>query len=269
MLVDNPNGSDQHKVMSDDDVKKLAKKHDIPYWTIVGSIYGSKGVVKVAQKEISTIFKTLPSKQIFSNSLLVRFGKFAIAKLPEFMFKLLSPMHMIREQLKSFELGNEIMLGKPNKVALKLPYWRHNNTDILASSDLSPGKDNCGLLWYAPLMPMKPYSMKEFTQLVREVCPKYHIEPFITFTNLKHDCVDSTIPIVFDRENPQAVEDAHNCLKELVTKGLKKGFVPYRLNIDQQQELLDKNSDFWQTTAQLKAVLDPNKVLSPGRYNPT
>jgi 4-cresol dehydrogenase (hydroxylating) len=41
------------------------------------------------------------------------------------------------------------------------------------------------------------------------------------------------------------------------------------LNIDQQQYLLDKNSDFWQTTAQLKAVLDPNKVLSPGRYNPT
>ena len=269
MLADNPNGSDQHKVMSDNDVGKLAKKHDIPYWTIVGSIYGSEGVVKIAQQEISNIFKALPSKQIFSNSFIVRFGKFVIANLPELAFKLITPLHMIKEQLKSFELGNEIMLGKPNKVALKLPYWRHKNTNILASFELSPGKDNCGLLWYAPLMPMKPCAMKEFTQLVREVCPKYHIEPFITFTNLKHDCVDSTIPIVFDRENPQAVADAHNCLKELVTKGLKKGFVPYRLNIDQQQYLLDKNSDFWQTTAQLKAVLDPNKVLSPGRYNPT
>ena len=116
---------------------------------------------------------------------------------------------------------------------------------------------------------MKAEAMKEFAKLVREVCPKYNIEPFITFTNLKHDCVDSTIPIVFDRENHQAVIDAHNCLKELVAQGLKKGFVPYRLNIDQQQTLLDKNSDFWQTSNQLKAVLDPNKILSPGRYNPT
>ncbi len=268
MFADNPNGSNQHKVMSDHDVNKLAKQHDIPAWTIVGSIYGSMGVAKVAQKEISAIFKALPAKQIFSNSLLVRAGKFFIGNTPELFFKLIPPLQMIREQLKSFDLGNEIMLGKPNKVALKLPYWRHNDNNILSNSNLSPGKDNCGLLWYAPLVTMKPAAMKDFTRFIRNTCPKYHIEPFITFTNLKHDCVDSTIPIVFDRENAQAVEDAHNCLQELVSEGLKKGFVPYRLNIDQQQSLLNKSSDFWQTTNQLKMVLDPNKILSPGRYNP-
>tara|TARA_R110000737_G_scaffold123378_1_gene155397 strand:- start:1899 stop:3566 length:1668 start_codon:yes stop_codon:yes gene_type:complete len=269
MFADNPNGRDQHKVMSENDVARLAQKHNIPCWTIVGSIYGSKGVVKAVQKEISKIFKALPSKQIFSNSILVRSGKFIIYNFPEFIFRRVPPLNMLREQLKSFDLGNEIMLGKPNKVALKLPYWRHKNTNILASGNLSPGKDNCGLLWYAPIITMKAEAMKEFSQLVRDVCPKYNIEPFITFTNLKHDCVDSTIPIVFDRENHQAVVDAHNCLKELVAQGLKKGFVPYRLNIDQQQTLLDKNSDFWQTSNQLKTVLDPNRILSPGRYNPT
>ena len=269
MFADNPNGRDQHKVMSENDVARLAQKHNIPSWTIVGSIYGSKGVVKVVQKEISNIFKALPSKQVFSNSILVRSGKFIIYNFPEFIFRLVPPLHMLREQLKSFDLGNEIMLGKPNKVALKLPYWRHKNSNILANGNLSPGKDNCGLLWYAPIITMKAESMKEFSQLVRDICPKYNIEPFITFTNLKHDCVDSTIPIVFDRENHQAVLDAHNCLKELVAQGVKKGFIPYRLNIDQQQTLLDKNSDFWQTSNQLKTVLDPNRILSPGRYNPT
>ncbi|HBY86870.1 MAG TPA: FAD-binding oxidoreductase, partial [Colwellia sp.] len=99
-------------------------------------------------------------------------------------------------------------------------------------------------------------------------CPKYNIEPFITFTNLKHDCVDSTIPIVFDLSNPQAVTDAHNCLKALVTEGLKKGFVPYRLNIDQQQWLLNKDTDFWQTVNKIKSSLDPYNILSQGRYNP-
>lgn len=269
MFAENPNGRNQHKVMSESDIENLAKKHDIACWTIVGSIYGSKGVVKAAQKEISHIFKALHGKQIFSNSLLVRCGKNIIYNFPEFVFKHVSPLYMLREQLRSFDLGNEIMLGKPNKVALKLPYWRHKDNNILSTAALSPGRDNCGLLWYAPLITMKADAMKEFSKLVREVCPKYNIEPFITFTNLKHDCVDSTIPIVFDRENFQAVVDAHNCLTELVAEGLKKGFVPYRLNIDQQQHLLDKHSDFWQTTNQLKAVLDPNKILSPGRYNPT
>lgn len=268
MFAENPNGNNQHQVMSDDDVTRLAKKHDIPNWTIVGSIYGSKGVAKTAQKEISKIFNALSGKQIFSSSLIVRAGKLFIYNTPEFLFKLAPPLAMIREQLRSFDLGNEIMLGKPNKVALKLPYWRHSDNNILSRSSLSPGKDKCGLLWYAPLVPMKPEAMKDFTAFIRNTCPKYQIEPFITFTNLKHDCVDSTIPIVFDQDNEQAVRDAHSCLDELVSEGLKKGFVPYRLNIDQQQNLLKKESDFWQTTNELKKVLDPNRVLSPGRYNP-
>ena len=54
----------------------------------------------------------------------------------------------------------------------------------------------------------------------------------------------------------------------LVEEGLKKGFVPYRLNVDQQQWLLNKDSDFWQTVNQLKSSLDPNNILSQGRYNP-
>jgi 4-cresol dehydrogenase (hydroxylating) len=115
---------------------------------------------------------------------------------------------------------------------------------------------------------MKANKVREFVTFVRTTCPEYNIEPFITFTNLKHDCVDSTIPIVFDLSNPQAVKDAHNCLTALVEGGLKKGFVPYRLNIDQQQGLLNKDSHFWQTVDQLKICLDPNHILSMGRYNP-
>jgi 4-cresol dehydrogenase (hydroxylating) len=161
------------------------------------------------------------------------------------------------------------MLGKPNQVALKSAYWRHKETEVLDKNNLSPGQNGCGLLWYSPLVVMKAEKMREFVTLVREICPKFNIEPFITFTNLKHDCVDSTIPIVFDLNNPQAVTDAHNCLRELVKEGLKIGFVPYRLNIDQQQWLLNKDSDFWQTVNKIKKSLDPNNILSQGRYNPT
>ncbi len=160
------------------------------------------------------------------------------------------------------------MLGKPNRVALKLAYWRHADISQFNGNYINPAKDKCGLLWYAPLIPMKPKAMKNFVNFIRQTCPKYNIEPFITFTNLRHDCVDSTIPITFDSTNPEAVNDAHNCLRELVEKGLALGYVPYRLNIDQQQWLLDKNTPFWKTVNQLKSVLDPQNILSPGRYNP-
>ena len=268
MFAKNPGGNETHQLMKDCEISKLAKVQQAASWTVVGSIYGSKSVVKAVKSEINTIFKTIPCKRIYSNSPTIIIANKIIDALPNWLIKAVPLLTMASEQLSSFNKGKEIMLGKPNKVALKLAYWRHKEAESFLKQSLSPGNDGCGLLWYAPLITMKADKMREFVNFVRETCPKYNIEPFITFTNLKHDCVDSTIPIVFDLSNPIAVNDAHNCLKELVIKGMKKGFVPYRLNIDQQQWLLNKDSDFWQTVDQLKNVLDSNNILSQGRYNP-
>ena len=102
--------------------------------------------------------------------------------------------------------------------------------------------------------------VERYVSFIKATCPQYNIEPFITFTNLRHDCIDST--------NPEAVKDAHDCLKELVLEELKQGWVPYRLNKDQQQWLLDKEKPFWKAVQLLQAAFDPNNILSPGRYNP-
>ncbi|OUR80588.1 FAD-binding oxidoreductase [Colwellia psychrerythraea] len=267
MFAENPNPG-EHKVMSSADIDKLSKAQQTPSWTIMGSIYGSKGVAKVAKSEIKSIFKTLPCRQIYSDSPIFPIGNAAINAMPSFFFKLLPILSLVKHQLTSFERGKEIMLGRPNNIALKLAYWRHQNSKQFPADDLSPGRDGCGLLWYAPLITMKPKVMREYVNYIRTICPKFNIEPLITFTNLKHDCVDSTIPILFDLSNPDAVKDAHNCLKELVVEGVKLGYIPYRLNIDQQQWLLDAESEFWKTVNDIKSVVDPNNILSVGRYNP-
>ncbi|AAZ26639.1 FAD-binding protein [Colwellia psychrerythraea] len=267
MFAENPNPG-EHKVMSPTDIAKLSKAQQTPSWTIMGSIYGSNGVAKTVKKEIKRIFKALPCRQIFSDSPIFSIGNAVINTTPNFLFKLAPFLALIKEQLASFERGKEIMLGRPNNIALKLAYWRHKNAKRFPADNLSPGKDGCGVLWYAPLVTMKPNIMREYVDFIRATCPKFNIEPLITFTNLKHDCVDSTIPILFDLSDPDAVKDAHNCLKELVLEGVKLGYIPYRLNIDQQQWLLDANSPFWHTVNDIKSVVDPNNILSMGRYNP-
>jgi 4-cresol dehydrogenase (hydroxylating) len=267
MFADNPTPG-EHKVMSDAAIERLSKEQQTPSWTIMGSIYGTKGISTTAKREIKKIFSKINCRQMYSNSIIFPLGNSAISLSPDFLINSISFIALIKKQLASFELGKEIMLGKPNKMALKLAYWRHKNAKDFKAEDMSPAKDGCGLLWYAPLIVMKPEKMRQYVEFIRATCPKHNIEPLITFTNLKHDCVDSTIPIIFDLSNPVAVQDAHNCLKELVTEGLKLGFVPYRLNIDQQQCLLDAQAPFWQTVNKIKAAVDPADILSLGRYNP-
>jgi hypothetical protein len=261
MVAENPQGTGNHVVMTEKQVEYIAKKYNVPEWTIVGTIYGTEKVAKAAKKDVKAIAKRKVDQILFSSSLLIKLGKFATRHLK------LKVLESAKTQLEKLSAGIEVMQGKPSQVALPLAYWRNPRMKPDKSRIMNPAKDGCGLLWYAPLVPAKADAMKQFIDMIRTITPKYNIEPMITFTNLSGISTDSTIPIVFDRENPQAVKDAHDCLDALVAEGLKYGFIPYRLNIKQQQTL-NADSTFWKTAGKIAHALDPKGIISPDRYNP-
>jgi len=262
MTSENPNGRETHKNMSNEQVLNLANKSQLPEWMVVGSIYGNQDIINAVKKQIRKKAKHIGSI-FFSNSLLMKFAYFFFA-LPLPKTRLIENLRL---QLHSMKEGTDIMLGKPNQVALPLAYWRNPAKSADKRQALNPAKDQCGLLWYAPLLPMKAEKLTAFVNLIRSVTPKYGIEPLITFTNLRHDCIDSTVPIVFNLEDEEAVKAAHLCLEELILSGNQLGFTPYRLSIGQQQAL-DASHIFWKTNKLIKASLDPNNIISPLRYAP-
>jgi 4-cresol dehydrogenase (hydroxylating) len=247
--------------MSEQQVTDIANKNQLPYWLVVGSVYGDTEIVRATKKAFKRKAKTIGSV-LFSDSKRIKIATHILKLMPK-----VAVVKKIGLQLASLQEGTDIMLGIPNQVALPLPYWRNPRVRPNKLKELSPAKDNCGLLWYAPLIRMTASSLNTFVRFVRETTPKYGIEPLITFTNLKHDCVDSTVPIVFDLHQPEQIKNAHDCLNELIQKGANYGFVPYRLDVKQQENLNEKHM-FWQTTNVIKEAFDPNRVLSPGRYNP-
>ncbi|MCV2886013.1 FAD-dependent oxidoreductase [Aestuariibacter sp. AA17] len=264
MTADNPNPADIHRVMTSEQVSKIEKEHGTPEWMIIGTIYGNKRVVDASEKEIKKMARGTGSI-IFSSSPLLSLAN-QLTKAP--FLKSLSVVKKVKGQLDALEEGQELMLGKPNQLALKLAYWRNAYCTPDKTKSLLPDKDKCGLLWYAPLIPMCADKIDEYVAMIRDITPKYGVEPLITFTNLRHDCIDSTVPILFNLEDPEAVDQSKACLEELVSVGRQKGFVPYRLNIEQQASLLDKNAIYWQAVDNIKSSLDPNRIISPGRYNP-
>lgn len=258
----NPNGPSNHQVMSESQIASLAKQNQLPEWMVVGSIYGSNKVVQAIKADIQRHVGKIGSIY-FSDSFLMVFAK-KILSLPLPNLKIIST---IRKQLQSMQEGADIMLGIPNQVALPLAYWRNPRISGNKDTHLNPANDGCGLLWYAPLIPMHEESLEKFIVFIRTTCPQFGIEPLITFTNLRHDCIDATVPLVFDLENSIAVNQAHECLNKLIDEGKKFGFVPYRLSAEQQSKL-DFSPVYWQTVKMIKETLDPNNILNPGRYCP-
>jgi hypothetical protein len=216
-------------------------------------------MVKAAQKEIRAALKGVASRLLFlsqdnANTLL------ALSRwVPG------SAGRRLSSTASTLASSMELVLGRPNETALPLAYWR--NPRPPGDGPRDPARDGCGLIWYAPLVPMRGAGARAYVQMVREITRRHGIEPLLTFTSLSDKLFDSTVPLLFDRNSPAAVAAAQACYRELIAAGRERGWFPYRLAVDAMPELQGWLDDSARLHARLRREFDPHDLLAPGRYH--
>lgn len=247
-------------VLPADEVAKMAQQHGIAAWNGVGAIYANKDMVKAARRSLRRLLGPVTDRLVFVNARRVNLARRLARLMPKpFSTRIGSLADTLGGAL-------EIMHGRPNDVALALAYWRSGQQPQPGVAK-NPARDGCGLLWFAPLVPMRGKDARRFVDMVERICPAYGINPLVTLTTINDRCFDSTVPLLFDRNDPAATERAAACYQALLNAGQQEGFLPYRLNID-AMGLMENNSVFSTLSSQLKSALDPHHLLSPGRYVP-
>jgi 4-cresol dehydrogenase (hydroxylating) len=58
------------------------------------------------------------------------------------------------------------------------------------------------------------------------------------------------------------------CYRELFDAVMKAGYVPYRVGLQSMAGLDDGGDSYWRVAARIKAALDPQGIIAPGRYQP-
>ncbi|HEU4508558.1 MAG TPA: FAD-binding oxidoreductase [Pyrinomonadaceae bacterium] len=159
----------------------------------------------------------------------------------------------------------EIVDGVPSTVALPLAYAKSGKA--ADDADLNPARDGCGLFWYAPIVPMRRGVVEQFIEFAERTCSKHRLLAPITLTALSPRCYASTIPLLFDRSDPNAERRARMCFEELYEEGLTRGFVPYRIGSQFMPALACNGASVGPVVKAIKHALDPNNVLAPGRYS--
>lgn len=239
-------------------VAAMGKQYHVYPWTGFGTLYGTDRLVAAAQKEMKDSLRGIATRLMFvtpARSLqLVGLAKLVPGRFGKGL------QGMTATLAKSLEL----VTGRPNETALPLAYWRNTNTQKGALKN--PGRDGCGLIWYAPLVPMRPADVRAYVSMVKTIAPKYGLEPLITFTTVSDKLFDSTVPLLFDRSRPDQVAAAAACYKELLVTGRANGWFPYRVGVDAMAELVELQSDSKVFHERLRKDLDPHDLLAPGRY---
>lgn len=245
-------------VLPNHEIKALAEKYSVPAWSGVGAIYASKEVAGAAKRVLKRILGPVTDRLIFINRRHVRTAQTIAQYLPGSLSTRLQGM------ADTLSGALEIMHGTPNEVALSLAYWR-SGISPQPGVPKNPARDGCGLIWFAPLVPIRGKDARRYVQMIEEICPQYGINPLITLTTVNDRCFDSTVPLLFDRNNEVATNRAKDCYRALLSVAQKEGFLPYRLHID-TMDILSSGQSTCQLAGILKSAIDPNHVLAPGRY---
>lgn len=238
---------------------KLGRTHNIAPWTGFVSLYGTERVVAAAKLDIGSTLSGIAKRVTFVSPKRIRALRTFARWMPGATGRsFLRRIGLLEETL-------EMVAGRPKSVTLNLAYWRIQNA--LKGPRLDPARDGCGLLWYAPLVPMRAERVRAYINMVKEVTQRSRIEPMVTLTSLNDRLFDSTVPILFDRIDPNAILCARACHSELLAEGRKQGWFPYRLGIEDMDWLASLHPYSSHFTQVLRNSLDPHSIMSPGRYN--
>jgi len=247
-------------LIPDEVVGEMSRSREIGQWTVYGTLYGTRGMVSAAQPEIKRLLKPLSRRLLFVSRSMTNSMRKVAARLPSRLRQRYGPA------AETLAASLELVEGTPNETALPLAYWISGKRPS-DGTELDPARDGSGLIWYSPLVPMRPEMVRRYIDFLVPTMRKYSLEPLVTLTSLSERCFDSSVPLLFDRSSAAATQRAQACYRALLESGRQLGFMPYRVHVDAMDWLTGQPSMHWELAEQLKRALDPQGIIAPGRYS--
>ncbi len=239
-------------------LRDLATQRKISAWTGLGTLYGSRAAVAGSVKDIRRRLKNCRVWS-FSPEQIKQLQKIQ-DYLPKWGFAAL------RRHFGALVNTLGTVEGYPIVAFLKIAYALDPTAKKL---DLNshPAKDGAGILWYAPLVPFMADEVERYRSVMSKCLTDHGFDPLLAVTSRSSRTLSGTIPLLFDRKNPDDVARAKNCYRALVKTGLENGWPPYRLGVDYMDLIAcPADSPSAQVQQLLKNALDENQVIASGRY---
>ena len=244
--------------LAPEQIERLAHQHQVAPWTGFASLYGTRRSVAAARHAIRQRLRGIASRLLFATPERAQLLRHLAQHVPGALGA------RLQARTQTLVGALELVAGQPNETALALAYWR--SAVARPQGPSNPARDGCGLLWYSPLVPMRAGRVRAYVNMVHHVTERHGLEPLITLTSLNDRLFDSTVPLLFERQQAAAVAAAKNCHQALMEAGCAQGWFPYRLGIDSMDWMGSAHADAQALHSRLQRSLDPQGLLAPGRY---
>lgn len=226
-------------------------------WNGSGALYGTKNQVKESKR----LLRRALAGKVAKLSFMTDASLAVVKRFPKVLGKLLGVD--LKSVFPVIESIYGMQKGIPSDVTMSTVYWRKKQ---VAPAVRDPDQDRCGLIWYSPVAPLDGAHAAAIHAISKKILLSHAFEPLIAFALMSERALCGVIAIVYDRDIPGEDGRAMQCHYELITALSASGYYPYRAGIQNMLRLASGDSGYLELIGQLKQVIDPNSILSPGRY---
>ncbi|MFH0870102.1 MAG: FAD-binding oxidoreductase [archaeon] len=220
------------------------------FWTALGGIYGSEDEVRSKKKDIRRAANEVGHSVMFFSDRRIDYIR-RLGKMAGFT----SFGRNVENAMNQYGELQRFMEGIPSS---------------LAEENINKGMNEekrVGLVWISPTFTASGETARNVYDLSTAYFREYGFELPLTITLVRPEKAVGIMNIRFDKSKDDERQRAHQLYHELPEAFAKHGIFTYRASaMAMEQPLIVPNPSNWEVFKSLKKALDPNGIISPGRY---
>ena len=158
----------------------------------------------------------------------------------------------------------DVFQGIPNESVVRRAYFRH--AEPRPESDINVAADGIGVLWFVPLLPFRGREIVDYVEACREIFRRHGFDFPVTLTPINARTVVVLQMILYQRTDAESCRKVAALYDELQKQALDRGYQQFRCGHAGWDALFSHTPELHRFLDQLKHAVDPDGVLSPGRY---
>ena len=158
----------------------------------------------------------------------------------------------------------DVLRGVPTEHFVRHAWFRNRRPRPEAGID--PAADGCGLIWFAPILPMHGAEVESYLADCTRRFAAHGFDFYCALLLMNPRAVIALMAILYDRDAQGQAERARALHDELTAAMQAAGYQPYRAGLLTWPRLWAGAPALAALNGRLKAALDPAGAIAPGRY---
>jgi 4-cresol dehydrogenase (hydroxylating) len=246
----------------------MCRRYGVAPWSLGGGIQGTKAMVREVKRALRHALSPMGRLTFLDDrsvNAISRLGRWSARSSVgrSVATALARAAGKSREMLDAAPHVHSVMKGIPSDFFVRHAYFKSR---VPKPELADPDRDDCGLIWFAPIAPMTGKHATEVLELCRPLFERYRFDFYAALLMQNSRSMIVLMSIFYLKNEPDQVAAARQLYEALGRATTAAGYQQYRVGVTGMPNVPRTAPEFASFLRTLKSVADPGAIVAPGKY---